>query len=236
MPVTAAWTGSRYVDGLLNRSSSTPRGRSSSLSDADDVGNDVGDDVSSCRSHDAGDGDVISLLSPLAAASLCFCRRNCSCHKQHTNYDYTQSDKWSRNFDEKPHRRAPLGALKIVPSPGGSMPPPNTLFLGPTWVYNPNSITMTGWQPGIVVSMSEVNPHQARLVLAWATSSGGYTIWNGLLCADVPLRNCSLTHYTISVCNQPTRLTQPCIPPGSLNQVPASAVVRAGMSLLPGGR
>ena len=74
---------------------------------------------------------------------------------------------------------------------------------------------MTGWQRGIVVSMSEVNPHQARLVLAWATSSGG---------------------YTISVCNQPTRLTQPCIPPGSLNRVPASAVVRAGMSLLPGGR
>jgi len=25
------------------------------------------------------------------------------------------------------------------------------------------------------------------------------------------------------VCNQPTRLTQPCIPPGSLNRVPASA-------------
>jgi len=28
--------------------------------------------------------------------------------------------------------------------------------------------------------------------------------------------------YTITVCNQPTRLTQPCIPPGSLNRVPAS--------------
>ena len=25
------------------------------------------------------------------------------------------------------------------------------------------------------------------------------------------------------MCNQPTRLTQPCIPPGSLNRVPASA-------------
>jgi len=33
-----------------------------------------------------------------------------------------------------------------------------------------------------------------------------------------------------------TRSTQPCIPPGSLNRVPASAVVRAGMSPLPGGR
>jgi len=29
--------------------------------------------------------------------------------------------------------------------------------------------------------------------------------------------------YTITVCNQPTRSTQPCIPPGSLNRVPASA-------------
>ena len=42
--------------------------------------------------------------------------------------------------------------------------------------------------------------------------------------------------YTISVCNQPTRSTQPCIPPGSLNRVPASAGVKAGMSPVPGGR
>ena len=41
---------------------------------------------------------------------------------------------------------------------------------------------------------------------------------------------------TISVCNKPTRSTQLCIPPGSLNRVPASAGVRAGMSALPGGR
>ena len=33
-----------------------------------------------------------------------------------------------------------------------------------------------------------------------------------------------------------TRSTQPCIPPGSLNRVPASAGVRAGMSPLPDGR
>jgi len=32
------------------------------------------------------------------------------------------------------------------------------------------------------------------------------------------------------------RSTQPCIPPGSLNRVPASAGVRAGVSPLPGGR
>ena len=29
-------------------------------------------------------------------------------------------------------------------------------------------------------------------------------------------------YYTITVCNQPTWLTQPCILPGSLNRVPAS--------------
>ena len=33
-----------------------------------------------------------------------------------------------------------------------------------------------------------------------------------------------------------TRSTQPGIPSGSLNRVPASAGVRAGMSPLPGGR
>jgi len=33
-----------------------------------------------------------------------------------------------------------------------------------------------------------------------------------------------------------TRSTQPCITPGSLNRVPASAGVKAGMSPPPGGR
>ena len=61
--------------------------------------------------------------------------------------------------------------------------------------------------------MNEVNARRARLQLGW--SSGG---------------------YTISGCNQPTRSTQPCIPPGLLNRVPASAEVKAGMSPLPGGR
>jgi len=42
--------------------------------------------------------------------------------------------------------------------------------------------------------------------------------------------------YTISGFNQPTRSTQPCIPPGSLNRVPALAGVKAGMSPVPGGR
>jgi len=72
------------------------------------------------------------------------------------------------------------------------------------------------WRLGVVASvvrrMNEVTSHWARLVLGWVTVFVG---------------------YTITVCNQPTRLTQPCIPPGSL---PASAGVKAGMSPLPGGR
>jgi len=75
------------------------------------------------------------------------------------------------------------------------------------------------WWRGIAVSgvrrMNEVNARRARLVPGWVTVFG---------------------RYTISVCNKPTRSTQPCIPPGSLNRVPASAGVRAGMSPLPGGR
>ena len=63
--------------------------------------------------------------------------------------------------------------------------------------------------------MNEVNARRARLQLGWVTVFGG---------------------YTISGCNQPTRSTQPCIPPGSLNRVPASAGVKAGMPPLPGSR
>jgi len=77
-----------------------------------------------------------------------------------------------------------------------------------------------GWLHGIVVSdvrrMNKVNPHRVQLVPGWVTVCR----WG----------------YTISVCNQPTRSTQPCIPPGSLNRVPASAGIRVGMSPLPDGR
>ena len=38
------------------------------------------------------------------------------------------------------------------------------------------------------------------------------------------------------VCGARSSSTQPCIHPGSLHRVPASAGVRAGMSPLPGGR
>ena len=65
-----------------------------------------------------------------------------------------------------------------------------------------------------VLCMNEVNPHRARLVPGWVTrpSSSGY-------------------RPTISVCNQPTGSTQPCIPPGSLFRAPTSDGVRAGIAL-----
>ena len=64
--------------------------------------------------------------------------------------------------------------------------------------------------------MNEVNARRARLVPGWVTVLG--------------------LVYHLGICNKPTRSTQLCIPSGSLNRVPASAEVRAGMSHLPGGR
>jgi len=71
-----------------------------------------------------------------------------------------------------------------------------------------------------VCCMNKVNARWAQLVLGWVTI-GWVTV---------------LGVYTILVCNKPTRSTQPCIPPESLNRVPASAGVKVGMSLLSGGR
>jgi len=65
--------------------------------------------------------------------------------------------------------------------------------------------------------MNKVNARRARFQLRWVTVFG----W---------------VYHLGTVCNQPTRSTQPCIPPRSLNRVPASAGVKAGMSPLPGGR
>ena len=42
--------------------------------------------------------------------------------------------------------------------------------------------------------------------------------------------------YALAVVHATIRSTQPCIPPGSLNRVPAWAGLRAGMSPLPAGR
>jgi len=74
-------------------------------------------------------------------------------------------------------------------------------------------LPITGWRRGVVVSgvrrMNKVNPRRARL--------------GDRLRAGIPS------------CSKLTRSTQPSIPPGSLNRVPASAAVKAGMSAVSGG-
>ena len=66
---------------------------------------------------------------------------------------------------------------------------------------------LAGWRRGVVVSgirrMNEVNPRRAPV-----------SSWMGDRLRAI---------YHPAVCNKPTRSTQPCIPPGSLNRVPASA-------------
>ena len=51
-----------------------------------------------------------------------------------------------------------------------------------------------------------------------------------------PPETCGLRTPFLSSPLMHTRSAEPCIPPGSLNRVPASAGVRVGMSPLPGGR
>jgi len=63
--------------------------------------------------------------------------------------------------------------------------------------------------------MNEVNARRAQLLLGWVT-----------LRAGIPSR------YVTSQLGQLSL----AYPPGSLNRVPASARVKAGMSPLPGGR
>jgi len=46
--------------------------------------------------------------------------------------------KWSKKFDKRPHRSLP----PKMPLPLGIRPPPNTRFLGPTRVYNPNGTSI----------------------------------------------------------------------------------------------
>ena len=67
----------------------------------------------------------------------------------------------------------------------------------------------------IVGLINEVALDRTRLVLGWVTVFA------------------RTIHLGVSPA---TKSTQPCIPPGSLNRVPASAGVKAGMSPQSGGR
>ena len=68
---------------------------------------------------------------------------------------------------------------------------------------------------GVVGPINEVALHRTRLVLGWVTVFG------------------RAIHLGVEPA---TRSTQPCIPPGWLNRVAASAGVKVGMSPLSGGR
>ena len=60
--------------------------------------------------------------------------------------DNNNSNRWSKYFDNRPHHRRTWTVQWY--SPGGASVqcalhlPPNTCFLGPTWVHNPNSISI----------------------------------------------------------------------------------------------
>ena len=79
----------------------------------------------------------------------------------------------------------------------------------------------------------------------WADPSSGRWRASGMralhVCraTDDQLDTTTFSYHSLSTGRRQRRCadtTQPCIPPGSLNRVPASAGVRAGMSPLPGGR
>jgi len=74
---------------------------------------------------------------------------------------------------------------------------------------------------------------EAAVSSSWAASRSLLASAESLALAPASSRHRSAVNQTH---RHYTRSTQPCIPPGSLNRVPASAGVRAGMSPLPGGR
>jgi len=105
----------------------------------------------------------------------------------------------------------PIFTLKVAPSHGGSGPPSNTWFLGPSQV-NIHSMTIgpanfagltvvrvsVAWRSGSVVGcINKVTLCRARLVLGWVTVFGG---------------------QTTSVFHQATRPTQPPTLSGTGNE------------------
>ena len=63
---------------------------------------------------------------------------------------------------------------------------------------------------------------------------GCVAAWREIATCLVVVRHTHSRHFSVGFYR--AMPTQPCIPPGSLNRVPASAGVKAGMPPLPGGR
>jgi len=104
--------------------------------------------------------------------------------------------------------RFPLSLLDLSQSPLPSRPHLQNLLTLPLHIISPSPFPLL--------------PHTIFLPI-----SPTLYIYMPIICPY----SCYISlHCTIS------RSTQPCIPPGSLNRLPASAGVRAGMSPLPGGR
>jgi len=95
---------------------------------------------------------------------------------------------------------------------------------------------------GLALDVKDNSRQPGAQVVPWHKSGADNQLWyddhatgtirsklNGL-CLDIEGTRTPTPRTPIS------RSTQPCIPPGSLNRVPASAGVRAGVSSLPGGR
>jgi len=55
-------------------------------------------------------------------------------------YHKMPKKKWSKNSDERMHCSECSPPQKLPLFLGESRPPPETWFLGPTWIYSPNSI------------------------------------------------------------------------------------------------
>ena len=118
------------------------------------------------------------------------------------------------------------------------------LFCAYWWYWHVNCLPSVRWHCWLA-GMKGIQPEW------WGAGVVGYLGWRRGVVVSGVRQWTKLTHvgscynwdgwpssggYTISGCNQPTRSTQPCIPPALLNRVPASAGVKAGMSPLPGGR
>ena len=101
--------------------------------------------------------------------------------------------------------------------------------------------TRFGWTPlapGIfpmMMSCTGLSIHNTLVLpLKYGVSSSTMAVGYRLTIPSINIHN----SYDPVICSGLTSdfLTQPFIPPGSINRVPASAGVRAGMSPLSGGR
>ena len=119
-------------------------------------------------------------------------------------------------MDRNQHGSVPISTSKMCRQ--HSRPAVSNMFTT-GWLCLPSSsIKGSLWIgcPSIAVSEGVWRTRQKSRFIVY---NGCVTLWSG--------------GYTILVCNQPTRSTQPCTPLGLLSRVPTLSGVKAGMSPLP---